>query len=540
MPVIKYLSGKIAVFPYSKTAFFVLLFFANFTIAQNKSYDEVLYQAVVKTAGTDINLARKMADSLYRNSAEPLHKVKSLMLLSELDLTTGRKKEGINYAFEAEQIASDSKLYEWQARIYGFIATHYRSMGFKKQSKLYLKKGLEAISNVEDIHIVNQYKALVYQELALYDIEDKQYTNAISILKKAEPYFNYIKNKELRLYQLATNFGQLGRAYLDIKDTKTAVANFKKALWLLSQIKHESTVVKGFMYEGLGRAFLEEDDLKKAKPYLDKAFTIASSSQDLNLNEEVYCDLAIYYMEMGDKINFKHYNNLFQAAQDKSEKANKESSEVVVNRLEDHQRVIEHQHTLLFAGLGLALLTLVIALLAARAKRKKEYENFQQIIQNISQHVPPFGTGDDKEVPPIIEVTGEGSPTEKEIMPREVEQALTDKLSIFEQGQAFTDSSINLASLSVMLETNSKYLSHVINKHKGKDFSNYINDLRIYYILRKLESSPEYLNYKISYLAEKAGFSTHSKFTAKFTAVTGMSPSTFMSLLRKEGKEPVK
>jgi len=69
------------------------------TFGQNKSYDGVLYQAVAKTAGKDINLAKKMADSLYKSSVEPLHKVKSLMLLSELKLTTGKKEEGINYAF---------------------------------------------------------------------------------------------------------------------------------------------------------------------------------------------------------------------------------------------------------------------------------------------------------------------------------------------------------------------------------------------------------------------------------------------------------
>src|SRR5690606_16356953 len=138
----------------------LLLLIGNLCFAQNKSYDDVLYQAVVKTAGTDMALAKKMADSLYKSSVEPIHKVKSLMLLSDLNLTTGKKKEGINYAFRAEQIASENNLFEWKARIYGYIATHYRSIGLKKQSKLYLNKGLEAINKVTDVHIVNQYKAL--------------------------------------------------------------------------------------------------------------------------------------------------------------------------------------------------------------------------------------------------------------------------------------------------------------------------------------------------------------------------------------------
>ena len=123
---------------------------------------------------------------------------------------------------------------------------------------------------------------------------------------------------------------------------------------------------------------------------------------------------------------------------------------------------------------------------------------------------------------------------EKELMPKDVEQSILLKLAKFEQGEEFTSKTINLAGLAVMLETNTKYLSHVINKHKMKDFSNYINELRIYYIIGKLESTPEYLNYKISYLAENAGFSSHSKFTDKFKAVAGMSPSSFIDFLRKE------
>ena len=251
--------------------------------------------------------------------------------------------------------------------------------------------------------------------------------------------------------------------------------------------------------------------------------------------------MAIYYMETGDIKKYNKYNKLFQDARENFVKANKESAEVVVNRLEERQKVVGRQHAFLFAGLGVALLILIIALIKARTKRKREYAKFQEIIYNISQQVPPFGVTASDEVNRPVEISQPGIPSgEKEIMPKEVEQAILEKLLAFEQGDAFVNGSINLASLSVMLETNSKYLSYVINKHKGKDFSNYINDLRIYYILRKLESSPEYLNYKISYLAEKSGFSSHSKFTAKFTAVTGMSPSTFMSLLRKESKVPTR
>lgn len=125
---------------------------------------------------------------------------------------------------------------------------------------------------------------------------------------------------------------------------------------------------------------------------------------------------------------------------------------------------------------------------------------------------------------------------DKEIMSCEVKEEILKKLSLFEEGTKYTDKNFNLSALSVKLKTNTKYLSYIINKYKKKDFNSYINELRIFYILKKMESNPAYLNYKISYLAEECGFSSHSKFTAVFKSVVGMSPSHFMDMLGKKPK----
>ncbi|OAD45575.1 helix-turn-helix domain-containing protein [Polaribacter atrinae] len=56
--------------------------------------------------------------------------------------------------------------------------------------------------------------------------------------------------------------------------------------------------------------------------------------------------------------------------------------------------------------------------------------------------------------------------------------------------------------------------------------------MRIYYIKEKLTTDKEYLNYKISYLVEECGFSSHSKFSASFKSVLGVSPSEFIHKLK--------
>lgn len=123
---------------------------------------------------------------------------------------------------------------------------------------------------------------------------------------------------------------------------------------------------------------------------------------------------------------------------------------------------------------------------------------------------------------------------DKELMSCEAREEILKKLQLFEEGTKYTDKNFNLSALSVKLKTNSKYLSYIINKYKKKDFNTYINELRIHYIIRKMESNPAYLHYKISYLADECGFSSHSKFTAVFGSIVGMSPSYFMDELSKK------
>ena len=95
---------------------------------------------------------------------------------------------------------------------------------------------------------------------------------------------------------------------------------------------------------------------------------------------------------------------------------------------------------------------------------------------------------------------------------------------------------MSLPKLLGLLNINSKYFRKFLKDNKNTDYSNYNNGLRIQYIKEKLTTDKEYLNYKISYLAEECGFSSHSKFSASFKNVTGISPSEFICSLKDNSK----
>jgi YesN/AraC family two-component response regulator len=119
-------------------------------------------------------------------------------------------------------------------------------------------------------------------------------------------------------------------------------------------------------------------------------------------------------------------------------------------------------------------------------------------------------------------------------IPIETENSILDKLKRFETTTRFTHKDMSLAYLASQFDTNTKYLSEVINKHKGRHFNIYINELRVKYIIEKLKKEPLYLNYKVSYLAKESGFASHSNFATVFRSITGTSPTTFINLLKRE------
>jgi len=114
------------------------------------------------------------------------------------------------------------------------------------------------------------------------------------------------------------------------------------------------------------------------------------------------------------------------------------------------------------------------------------------------------------------------------MMNTNTEATLQKKLEKFEGSRHFLKPQMSLSLLATLLKTNGKYLSYIINTHREKDFNNYINELRINYILAKLEEDKMYRKYKISILAKECGFSSAGKFATIFKKMTLHSPSDFI------------
>ena len=115
----------------------------------------------------------------------------------------------------------------------------------------------------------------------------------------------------------------------------------------------------------------------------------------------------------------------------------------------------------------------------------------------------------------------------------EIVEDIINKLYNFEKEQGFIKPEVTMQVLASDFNTNTRYLSKIINHYKNKNFSNYINDLRINYAIERLKSDKQFKKYTIKAIAQECGFNTSESFANAFFKNTGIMPSFFIKNIEK-------
>jgi AraC-like DNA-binding protein len=312
-----------------------------------------------------------------------------------------------------------------------------------------------------------------------------------------------------------------------LKKWDEAFNHYNMAQAKLTEVTQENAMLSGFVYSGLGRVYLEKKDLPHAIENLQKAEKIVKQSDYLELKIEVYKTLADYYQLTKDFAKYAKYNDRYVESLELSEKKKKESIADFVKTTKSKGEVLaQNRNVLLMVSIGLCLLV-ILTFVWHRRSRKRDRARFLEVMNRMRQaHF-------DKEQEKFIQTLSEKKDPNRKIMSDAIEAKILKDLKDFERGSKYTDKQISLPILAGMLKTNTKYLSHVLNTYLNKDFNTYINELRVKYIIEKIEQDEKFKNYKLSVLADECGFSSHSKFSAVFKSVTGFSPSTFLAYLEE-------
>ena len=118
------------------------------------------------------------------------------------------------------------------------------------------------------------------------------------------------------------------------------------------------------------------------------------------------------------------------------------------------------------------------------------------------------------------------------ISPEIIESIMT-RLKVFESEKKYLSQRISLNEMAKDFETNSTYLSKIINLKKGKNFSQYINDLRIDYAVEELKENTTFRKYTIKAIANECGFKSAESFSKSFYKKHGIYPSYYLKQLQQ-------
>lgn len=116
----------------------------------------------------------------------------------------------------------------------------------------------------------------------------------------------------------------------------------------------------------------------------------------------------------------------------------------------------------------------------------------------------------------------------------DVVKEVLQQLDAFEAEHLYLTNQISLKDVAKIVNTNSKYLSKIINSHKGKNFTTYINDLRIDYLVDRIQHDPVYQKYTIRAIATEGGFSNPQAFYRVFQKRTGLKPGYFIKKVKED------
>lgn len=469
-----------------------------------KKFDSIYFNVAVNISATNPQRANQIADSLYLHSNLQIQQLRALMLKAQLLEDQGRSEESIENTLAAQKIAEETDDYEWQAKIYGFLSSQYRNIGFLDQGRIYLKKGIAVSSQIENKKKASLYRGMTYQEMAYYSIEEGKYREALEHVKMASFTFKVVQNERMRNYLSATNEELFGRSYAGLGAFRESKIHFNKTLAYLRASNTEKSQLGSLSYLGLGKVFLKQNQIDSAGIYLKKALRIASKTEYAQLNESIYKNLATYYKEKKLLDSFVYFEDKHNAILQENTFRSRKSVNSEFNRL--NKNILPGSTNTLYVFFGAIVLVLAVTLYIVKLQRR-------------SKAAKVVEANEDKKNPSLI-------------LPQKTEEELLAKLDEFEAAQGYLDKNISFSILAGKLGTNAKYLNLLIKSNKNKDYNSYISELRIQYIVDKLKTDPDYLNYKISFLAEECGFSSHSKFSAHFKKIVNLSPSEFIDSLR--------
>lgn len=480
----------------------------------------------IKYSDSAILVAKKINDNSILTEAY-INKSSLHIAKNEHDIAS-------NYLMLANRIAEKTNDNYLKYQTIYSIAQNYLYLGRLSEAKKEYEKCVNFFSvnlDKSKTYGKNYEMMYMYSLISLIDINSKlnQFSDNKILLRKT---FQYIKENNSNFYYPYFISCEGTDAYY-LKNYSVAINKLKKAQHLYQDSWPHYTEI---FY--IGMSYWKLGNKKEAVKYFEKLDKEYYKDKNQDPQFRPAYELLIEYYASKNNINkqLEYINKLMSL--DKSYEKNykylfaKIHKEYDTKKLIDEKNSIEnnlkiHQYITLFIII-LSILIISFSTYKYLQMQRRYRERFKQMISQKNTEIekmPVTIVEENKKTTPKIAGLSESTIT-----------YILEQLEIFEKEQLFLDSKITQKLLSEKLGTNPTYLSKIINSYKKKNFSNYLNDLRLEYIVELLKTEHKYLNRDIKELANIAGFTNAEAFSDNFQRKFEIKPSYFIKMMKENIK----
>ncbi|WP_074409546.1 AraC family transcriptional regulator [Aquimarina megaterium] len=397
------------------------------------------------------------------------------------------------------------------------LGEHQEALDIYKKSWAYVKKRNFKKTDNNNYLITIHSLASSYNKVGKYD--SATFYNKLGI-KEALRSKNELKYHHFLLSEGINNFS--------LKNYNAAYDSITKVVTNFShKIDTPNLIVTYYYY---GKILLKKEKIDSALISFKKVDSLFSSTGDIFPEaRESYEFLIDHYKAKKDhknqlkyierllkvdsvlNTNYKYLSRKIIREYDTPKLIQEKESAIF--ELEDKNIIIKNRLLLVSILLGLSIFVLTYYYRRQKTLKKR----FNELINTL----------------PKKNIKKEINNAESIGISKDIVDHILNRLEEFENNAEFLCSGITIHELSKRFETNSKYLSKIINTYKNKNFSLYINDLRISHSVEKLKSDKRFRKYTIEATAAEVGFNTTQAFSKAFYKKTGIYPSYFIKNLEK-------
>jgi AraC-like DNA-binding protein len=360
------------------------------------------------------------------------------------------------------------------------MAVSYRKLSNYKAVDSLLNIGFQQTKNNKDYQ---QEYGYFLKEKGINEYRKKKYRASLALLHESIKPITKIND-----FAWATVvYFYIGKSYLDLQDYPNAILHFNKVDSIFQ--KHNFILPElRENYELLINYYKKDNELKKELYY---------TKQLLKADSVISKDFSY----LASTIHKKYDTEALTEEKERLERATSWGVWIIV-------------------GLIILLIALTFALMIKYRNEKKIKASYIILEENI------LNKSSMQITPEKIKVKLSGG--EKSGLSDAIINDLLLKLDNFEKNCEFVENGLTLNKLAIKFNTNSNYLSQVINEYKEVNFNRYLSELRINYITNKLYNDKVYLSYKIETLAEKCGIASRTNFSNLFQEINGIRPIDFI------------